>query len=88
MILTEQPGAESWPITGSVFIMIPTQPQDVAATNEALKFFSWAYSDKGNKLADELDYVPMPSKVTASIQKMWASEIKDSSGKPLFSASN
>jgi len=88
VILTEQPGAESWPITGSVFILIPTQPQDVAATNEALKFFAWAYSDKGDKLADELDYVPMPSKVTAGIQKMWASEIKDSSGKPLFSATN
>ena len=88
VILTEQPGAESWPITGSVFVLIPTQPKDVEATNEALKFFAWAYSDKGNKLADELDYVPMPSKVTASIKKMWSSEIKDAGGKPLFSASN
>jgi len=88
VILTEQPGAESWPITGSVFVLIPTQPKDVEATNEALKFFSWAYSDKGDKLADELDYVPMPSKVTASIKKMWSTEIKDAGGKPLFSASN
>ena len=88
VILTEQPGAESWPITGSVFVLVPTQPKDVEATNEALKFFAWAYSDKGNKLADELDYVPMPSKVTASIKKMWSSEIKDAGGKPLFSASN
>jgi phosphate transport system substrate-binding protein len=88
VILTEQPGAESWPITGSVFVLIPTQPKDVEATNEALKFFAWAYSDKGNKQADELDYVPMPSKVTASIKKMWSSEIKDAGGKPLFSASN
>jgi phosphate transport system substrate-binding protein len=88
VILTEQPGAESWPITGSVFVLIPTQPKDVEATNEALKFFAWAYSDKGDKLADELDYVPMPTKVTASIKKMWSSEIKDAGGKPLFSASN
>jgi phosphate transport system substrate-binding protein len=88
VILTEQPGAESWPITGSVFVLIPTQPKDIEATNEALKFFSWAYSDKGDKLADELDYVPMPSKVTASIKKMWAGEIKDANGKPLFTASN
>ena len=88
VILTEQPGAESWPITGSVFVLIPTQPKDVEATNEALKFFAWAYSDKGNKLADELDYVPMPSKVTASIKKMWSTEIKDAGGKPLFSAAN
>lgn len=88
VILTEQPGAESWPITGSVFVLIPIQPKDVEATNEALKFFAWAYSDKGNKLADELDYVPMPSKVTATIKKMWSTEIKDAGGKPLFSASN
>jgi len=88
VILTEQPGAESWPITGSVFVLIPTQPKDIEATNEALKFFSWAYSDKGDKLADELDYVPMPSKVTASIKKMWSTEIKDAGGKPLFSAAN
>jgi len=39
-------------------------------------------------MAEELDYVPMPDKVVTSIQKMWASEIKDGSGKPLFSASN
>jgi phosphate transport system substrate-binding protein len=88
VILTEQPGAESWPITGSVFVLIPTQPKDVEATNEALKFFAWAYSEKGDKLADELDYVPMPSKVTTSIKKMWSAEIKDAGGKPLFSASN
>jgi phosphate transport system substrate-binding protein len=88
VILTEQSGAESWPITGSVFILIPTQPQDVPATNEALKFFAWAYSERGDKLADELDYVPMPSKVTTGVKKMWASEIKDAAGKSLFSASN
>ena len=88
VILTEQPGAASWPITGSVFILIPVQPKDVEATNEALKFFAWAYSDKGDKLADELDYVTMPAKVTASIKKMWSTEIKGPDGKPLFAASN
>jgi phosphate transport system substrate-binding protein len=88
VILTEQPGAASWPITGSVFILIPVQPKDVEATNEALKFFAWAYSDKGDKLADELDYVTMPAKVTASIKKMWSTEIKGPDGKPLFTASN
>jgi phosphate transport system substrate-binding protein len=88
VILTDQPGAESWPIAGSTFILIPTKPEDVAATNEALKFFSWAYSEKGDKMAEELDYVPMPEKVTQGIKKMWAAEIKDSSGKPLFTASN
>ena len=88
VILTDQPGAESWPIAGSTFILIPTQPKDVPATNEALKFFSWAYSEKGDKMAEELDYVPMPAKVTASIKKMWSTQIKDTDGKPLFAASN
>ncbi len=55
---------------------------DSAAAAAALKFFAWAYA-KGDKMADELDYVPMPKTVVAQIEKMWASEIKDSTGKPL-----
>jgi phosphate transport system substrate-binding protein len=85
VILANQAGAESWPMTAATFILIPKQPTDAAATAEALKFFAWAY-DKGDKMAEELDYVPMPKKVVADIEKVWASEIKDSSGKPLHSA--
>ncbi len=87
VILTDQPGAESWPIAGATFILIHKQPQDAAAATEALKFFAWAYKS-GDKMAEELDYVPMPDKVVTSIQKMWASDITDSGGKPLFAASN
>jgi phosphate transport system substrate-binding protein len=87
VILTDEPGATSWPIAGATFILIHTQPPDPAADNEALKFFSWA-SQKGDKMAEELDYVPMPDKVVTAIQKMWSTEIKDGSGKPLFAASN
>ncbi len=72
-------------MTAATFILIPKQPTDAAAAAEALKFFAWAY-DKGDKMAEELDYVPMPKKVVADIEKVWASEIKDSSGKPLHSA--
>jgi len=82
VILANQPGAESWPMTAATFILIPKQPQDPAATAEALKFFAWAYA-KGDKMAEALDYVPMPDKVVGQIEKTWASEIKDSSGKPL-----
>jgi len=87
VILTDEPGATSWPIAGATFILIHTQPQDPAAATEALKFFAWAYK-KGDKMAEELDYVPMPDKVVTAIQKMWSTEIKDGSGKPLFAASN
>jgi phosphate transport system substrate-binding protein len=85
LILANQPGTTSWPMTAATFILIPKQPTDPAATAEALKFFAWAY-DKGDKMAEELDYVPMPKKIVGEIEKVWASEIKDSSGKPLTSA--
>ena len=85
VILANQPGAASWPMTAATFILIPKQPQDPVATAEALKFFAWAYAN-GDKMAEELDYVPMPKKVVAEIEKMWASEIKDSSGKPLHTS--
>ncbi len=82
VILANQPGAATWPMTAATFILIPKQPPDPAAAAEALKFFAWAYAD-GDKMAEALDYVPMPKKVVAEIEKVWASDIKDSSGKPL-----
>jgi len=87
VILANQPGAASWPMTAATFILVPKQPQDAAAATEALKFFAWAYAN-GTKMAEELDYVPMPKKVVDSIEAMWAKEIKDSSGKPLHVTSN
>jgi phosphate transport system substrate-binding protein len=83
VILANQPGDKSWPMTAATWILIYKQPQDIAATTEALKFFSWSYKN-GSKMAEELDYVPMPANVIADIQKTWAAEIKDTSGKPLF----
>ena len=82
-ILTDEPGADSWPITAATFILMPKQPQDPAAAKEALKFFDWAFS-KGDKMAEELDYIPMPEKVVTLIKKEWSSDIKDASGKPLM----
>jgi len=87
VILTDEPGAASWPLAGATFILMHKQPQDPAAATEALKFFSWAYS-KGDKMAEDLDYVPMPDSVVNAIQKVWATEVKDASGKALFSLSN
>jgi phosphate transport system substrate-binding protein len=75
VILTDEPGAGSWPITGATFILMHKQPQDPAASAEALKFFEWAYA-KGGKMAEELDYVPMPEKVVASVKKVWSADIK------------
>jgi phosphate transport system substrate-binding protein len=83
VILANQPGADTWPMTAATWILLYKQPQDAAATAEALKFFAWSYKS-GGKMAQELDFVPMPAAVIADIEKMWASDIKDSSGKPLF----
>ncbi len=87
VILSDQPGAQSWPMTAATFILIHKQPQDPAAAGEALKFFAWAYS-KGDKMAEDLDFVPMPTAVVGSIEKMWAANIKNQAGKPLFALSN
>jgi phosphate transport system substrate-binding protein len=83
VILANQAGAESCPMTAATFILIHKQPDDAAAAAAALKFFAWAYT-KGDKMAEELDYVPMPKKVVGEIEKMWASQIKDSGGKALY----
>jgi phosphate transport system substrate-binding protein len=87
VLLTNEAGAGSWPIAGATFILIHKQPQDPAAASEALKFFAWAYA-KGGKMAEDLDYVPMPANVVRAIEQVWATEIKDASGKPLYAISN
>jgi phosphate transport system substrate-binding protein len=87
VILANQPGATSWPMTAATFILIPKQPPDPAAATEALKFFAWAYG-KGGKMAEELDYVPMPQKVVSEIEAMWGKSVTDSAGKPLHVTAN
>jgi phosphate transport system substrate-binding protein len=87
VILANQPGAQSWPMTAATFILIHKQPQDPAAATAALKFFDWAYA-KGTKMAAELDFVPMPAAVINQIETVWTKEIKDASGKPLFTVAH
>lgn len=75
VILTDQPGEASWPITGATFILMHKSATDKAASQEAIKFFKWAF-EKGDKMAEELDYIPMPDTVVKQIEKTWAAEIK------------
>jgi phosphate transport system substrate-binding protein len=82
LILTDQAGAKSWPITGASFILMYKDPPDPAAVKEALKFFAWAYQD-GAQMAAELDYVPLPPALIAQVKKTWAAEIT-SGGHPLW----
>jgi hypothetical protein len=68
-------------------LRIPKQPPDAAAATAALKFFAWAYGN-GGKMAEELDYVPMPAEVVKQIKDMWAKSITGSDGKPLYVTAN
>jgi phosphate transport system substrate-binding protein len=75
VILTDQPGEASWPITAATFILMHKEATDKAASQEAIKFFKWAFA-KGDKMAEELDYIPMPDSVVKLIEKTWSADIK------------
>lgn len=78
-ILTEQAGKDAWPITGATFILMQKTQDKPAQATASLKFFEWAFKN-GDKVADDLDYVPMPAAVKTTVEKSWA-DIKDVSGK-------
>ena len=75
VILANQPGASSWPMTTATWILMYKQPKDPKASAQALKFFAWCYKN-GGKMAESLDYVPMPEKVVKEVEATWKAEIK------------
>ena len=81
-VLTEQPGKDSWPITGATFVLMHKVQDKPANATNSLKFFEWAYVN-GDKMADDLDYVPLPSAVKDLVRKLWADNLKDASGKAI-----
>jgi phosphate transport system substrate-binding protein len=85
LLLTNQPGAQSWPITGASFILLHRSQAKPETAREVLKFFDWAYHN-GKPMAAQLDYVPMPDGVVSLVQKAWAAEIKGADGKPVWPA--
>lgn len=69
--IVDQKGAQTWPISTASFILMYKSPADKAASQEALKFFDWAFKN-GKNLALELDYVPLPDSLTDQIRsKVW-----------------
>ena len=83
LILTNQSGAASWPITGASFILVHADSKD-ANTAAALKFFDWAYKS-GQSLAESLDYVPLPAGVVKLVEQTWQESLKVN-GKPIWPA--
>ena len=69
-ILTNQAGKEAWPISGATFILVYIKPEDVAKSKAALTFFDWAFGN-GDKAADDLDYVALPTSVKNKIRSDW-----------------
>lgn len=82
-ILTDQPGKESWPVTGASFILVHSKPEKPENVAEVLKFFDWALKN-GQKMAEELDYVPLPPAVVKLVNDEWRAQVKDGSGKALW----
>jgi phosphate transport system substrate-binding protein len=83
VVLTNQPGKTSWPITGASFILMHKAQADANKGKEVLKFFDWAYKN-GGAMATELDYVAMPAPVVKQVQDAWKVQVKDASGKPIW----
>lgn len=80
-ILTNQAGKDAWPISGATFIMMHKAQDKPAQAAAALRFFDWAYAN-GDKMAEDLDYVPMPPAVEAAIRKSWGAI--QAEGKPVY----
>ena len=83
LILTDQSGKNSWPVSGATFILVYKSQDKPDRAVEVLKFFNWAYAD-GDKLAMDLDYVPLPDSVVKLIQGSWKNEIKGPNGSAVW----
>jgi phosphate transport system substrate-binding protein len=70
-ILTNQTGKDAWPLSGATFLLMQAKAENMAKSQSVLKFASWAFA-KGDKTAEDLDYVPMPPSVKILIEKSWA----------------
>lgn len=81
-ILTDEPGAATWPIAGATFILMQKAQDRPEIGRDVLKFFGWAYS-AGNEMAAELGYVPLPKQVQQQVRRAWAEQLKDAGGKPI-----
>src|SRR5437588_8404063 len=82
LLLTDQAGKDSWPITGATFILMHKKPDHPDRAGEVLKFFDWSYKN-GGQLAEQLDYVPLPTNVVGMVEQSWK-EIVGADGKPVW----
>src|SRR5919202_3033310 len=85
VVLTDQPGEKSWPITGASFILLRKTAEKPESARQALDFFGWAYR-RGGGIAAAIDYVPMPDPVVGLIEATWET-VKQPDGRPVWHGS-
>jgi len=83
LVLTDQPGANAWPISGASFILMYKNQEKPEVAEAVLKFFDWSYNN-GGKMAESLDYVPIPKSVVSLVENTWKQEIKGSDGQAVW----
>jgi phosphate transport system substrate-binding protein len=83
VVLTDQPGKASWPITGASFILMHQVQEKSESAKEVLRFFDWAFAN-GAGMAAELDYVPLPDAVVRLVRSQWKAKLRDQAGKPVY----
>ncbi len=83
LLLTDAAGKDSWPIAGATFILMHKTQEKPATAKDVLQFFDWAYAN-GDKMASDLDYVPLPDSLVKLIHSAWKKEIKTASGKAVW----
>jgi phosphate transport system substrate-binding protein len=82
-VLTDEPGATSWPIAGATFVLVQKSNDKVTEAREVMKFFDWSFKN-GQAAAQELDYVPMPANVVKMIEASWVQNVRDAQGKAIW----
>ena len=83
VVLTNEAGADSWPVTAATFILLQKQVDKPEQIKTVLEFFDWAWKN-GDKTAADLDYVPLPEEVTNTIRGVWAKELKTADGQAVW----
>lgn len=81
--LVDTHGANSWPIVSPTFILLPTDPKDPARAANVVRFFDWAFTN-GNKLAEDLEYIPIPKAVQDAVRAAWRAQVKGPDGRPVL----
>jgi len=83
LVLANQPGKESWPITAATFILVHGKQTDAAKIKAVLGFFDWSLNN-GQQMALDLLYVPLPAALVKQIETTWTNDIKTADGKPVW----